>query len=87
MCRACALCRLTARAGAVMASSAARCTARWVTGTVSSNVRTCCTFASRPNGANRALVKSGGGVFWSAGSRGGEGSRKAVTLTGLLGEQ
>ncbi|XP_026772056.2 dnaJ heat shock protein family (Hsp40) member A3a [Pangasianodon hypophthalmus] len=68
-----------------MASSAARCSARWVTVTVSSNVRTCSTFASRPNGASRALGKFGSGVFWSAGSRAGEGAEKAVTLTGLLG--
>ncbi|KAF5896957.1 dnaJ subfamily A member 3, mitochondrial, partial [Clarias magur] len=68
-----------------MASSAARCTARWVTGTVSSNVRTYSTFASRPNGTDRALAKFLRGVFWSSGSRAGEGMEKAVTLTGLLG--
>ncbi|KAK3520321.1 hypothetical protein QTP70_021358 [Hemibagrus guttatus] len=65
-----------------MASSAARCAARWVTVTVSSNVRTYSTFAIRPNGA---LAKLGGGVFWSTGSRVGEGTEKVVTLTGLLG--
>ncbi|XP_060747835.1 dnaJ heat shock protein family (Hsp40) member A3a [Tachysurus vachellii] len=65
-----------------MASPAARCAARWVTVTVSCNVRTCSTFVSRPN---RALAKFGGGVFWSAGSRVRNGAEKAVTLTGLLG--
>lgn len=71
-------------AAIVMASSAARCAARWVSVTVSSNVRTYSTFAFRPNGA---LAKFGGGVFWSTGSRVGEGTEKVVTLTGLLGEQ
>lgn len=66
-----------------MASPAARCAARWVTVTVSYNVRTCSTFVSKPN---RALAKFGGGVFWSAGSRVRNGAEKAVTLTGLLGE-
>ncbi|XP_060757395.1 dnaJ heat shock protein family (Hsp40) member A3a [Neoarius graeffei] len=69
----------------VMASSAARCTARWVTVTVFSNVRNCSTFASRLQGVNGALAKFRGGVFWSVGSRAGEGTEKAVTLTGLLG--
>ncbi|XP_053509032.1 dnaJ heat shock protein family (Hsp40) member A3a isoform X1 [Ictalurus furcatus] len=69
----------------VMASSPARCAARWVTVTVSSNVRTCSTFASRPHGIRGALARVLGGVLWSAGSRGGEGTEKAVTLTGLLG--
>ncbi|KAF4092597.1 hypothetical protein AMELA_G00022750 [Ameiurus melas] len=68
-----------------MASSAGRCAARWVTVTVYFNVRTCSTFASRPHGARGALARVGSGVFWSAGNRGGGGTEKAVTLTGLLG--
>lgn len=67
-----------------MASCAARSAARWVTVTVSSNIRTCSTFALRPNGA---LAKFGSGVFWSSGNRVEERAEKAVTLTGVLGEQ
>lgn len=86
-CPACAVSRFTVLPIVVMASSAVRCAARWVTVTVSTNVRSCSTFASRPNGANRALAKFEGGLFWSACSRVGKGMEKAVTLTGLLGER
>ncbi|KAF7698252.1 dnaJ heat shock protein family (Hsp40) member A3a [Silurus meridionalis] len=71
-------------ASVAMATSA-RCAARWVSASVSSNVRTYSTFASRPNGANRVLANVWSGVFWSAGSRVGEGTNKAVTLTRQIG--
>lgn len=85
--RACAVGVVPLCAGVVMATCAARSAAHWVTVTVSSNIRTCCTFASRANGADRALAKFGSGVFWSSGSRVEERTGKAVTLRSLLGEK
>ncbi|XP_038845434.1 dnaJ homolog subfamily A member 3, mitochondrial-like isoform X4 [Salvelinus namaycush] len=68
----------------MMASSAARCSTRWITVAVSSgHSRACCALAPSSNGGSRSLSTFGAQKIWSGSNamRGGTGN--AVTLRGL----
>ncbi|KAL7861035.1 hypothetical protein AOLI_G00173840 [Acnodon oligacanthus] len=67
-----------------MASSAARCSARWFTVAVfSCHRRSCSALTLSPNGSSRPVSKLGIRGFWSGGGTMLEGAQKAVTLKGL----
>ncbi|XP_072550494.1 dnaJ heat shock protein family (Hsp40) member A3a [Salminus brasiliensis] len=70
----------------MMACSAARSSARWITVAVfSCQQRTCSTFACRPNSGSRTAFKFGKQWFWLGGITTREGPQRAVTLRGLSG--
>ncbi|XP_076838067.1 dnaJ heat shock protein family (Hsp40) member A3a isoform X2 [Brachyhypopomus gauderio] len=70
----------------MMASSAARCSPRWLVVAVSScRRRTFSALSSRPSGGGRAVPTRVAREVWSWGSRAGEGTGNAVTLSGLSG--
>lgn len=72
----------------MMASSAARCSSRWITVIVSSGHRRAAgTIVCTGNGGFRSVSTLGGGKLWQTESlvRGAAGN--AVTLRGLSGEK
>ncbi|XP_070296896.1 dnaJ heat shock protein family (Hsp40) member A3a isoform X1 [Salvelinus sp. IW2-2015] len=69
----------------MMASSAARCSTRWITVAVSSGHRPACCALAPSNGGSRSLSTFGAQKIWSGSNamRGGTGN--ALTLRGLSG--